>query len=147
MTHSKKEISLFLIQLLKSATDTVISGSRDGEIRQIEQRLKDIDQARNDFVNLTATRACASNSLDDEFSRLYNEEEKLSQKLISLKAHANTKSNELADEIKDDIDRSNFQIEQYDDVLVRKVIECVKILSKEEISVAFKGGYEIKSKL
>ena len=133
--------------ILKSATDTVLSGSGDGEIRQIEQRLKDIDQARNDFVNLIATGVCASNSLDDEFANLYSEEEKLSQKLLSLKAQANTESNKLTDAIKADIDNSNFQLEQYDDILVRKVIECVKILSKEEISVTFKGGYEIKVEL
>ena len=132
---------------MKSATDTVLSGSGDGEIRQIEQRLKDIDQARNDFVNLIATGACASDSLDDEFSRLYNEEEKLSQKLLSLKAQTDTESNEIADIIKADIDNSSFELHQYDDVLVRKVVECVKILSKEEISITFKGGYEIKTEL
>ena len=134
-------------KVLKSAVDNVLSGSCDGEIKHIEQRLKDIDHARNDFVNLIATGACAPDSLDDEFARLYSEEEKLSQKLLSLKAQANTESNGLSDEIKADIDSSNFQIEQYDDVLVRKVIECVKILSKEEISVIFKGGYKIKSEL
>ena len=30
---------------------------------------------------------------------------------------------------------------------MRKVVECVKILSKEEISVTFKGGYEVKAEL
>ena len=60
---------------------------------------------------------------------------------------ANTESNEIADTIKTDIDNSSFELLQYDDVLVRKVVECVKILSKEEISVTFKGGYEIKSEL
>ena len=133
--------------ILKSATDTVLSGADNDEIRQIEQRLKDIDQARNGFVNLIATGVCAPDSLDDEFARLYSEEERLSQKLLSLKAHANTESNELTDTIKADIDSSTFQLEHYDDVLVRKVIECVKILSKEEISVTFKGGYEIKTEL
>ena len=133
--------------ILKSAADAVLSGSNDNEIKQIEQRLKDIDQARNDFVNLIATGACAPNSLDDEFARLYSEEEKLSQKLLSLKAQANTESNGLSDEIKADIDNSNFELRQYDDVLVRKIVECVKILNKEEISVTFKGGYEIKSEL
>ena len=78
---------------------------------------------------------------------LYSEEERLSQKLISLKAQANTESNELANEIKADIDNSSFELQQYDDILVRKVVECVKILNKEEISVTFKGGYEIKSEL
>ena len=35
----------------------------------------------------------------------------------------------------------------YDDVLVRRIVECVKLLSKDVISVTFKGGYEIKSEL
>ena len=65
-------------KVLKSATDTVLSGTNANEISQIEQRLKDIDQARNDFVNLIATGATAPDSLDDEFARLYSEEEKLS---------------------------------------------------------------------
>ena len=51
------------------------------------------------------------------------------------------------EEIKTDIDSSSFKLEQYDDVLVRRIVECVKILSKEEISVTFKGGYEIKYEL
>ena len=136
-----------MAKILKSAVDTVLSGSNDDEIKQIEQRLKDIDQARDDFVNLIATGACSPDSLDDEFESLYSEEEKLSQKLLSLKAQANTESNELADEIKADIDNSSFELQQYDDVLVRKVVEFVKVISKEKISVTFKGGYEIKSKL
>lgn len=134
-------------KVLKSAADTVLSGSNDDEIKQIKQRLKDIDQARNDFVNLIATGACAPDSLDDEFARLYSEEEQLSQKLLSLKAQEEAEQNELADDIKADIDNSSFELQQYDDVLVRKVVECVKILSKDEISVTFKGGYEVKSEL
>ena len=134
-------------KILKSAADTVLSESNDDEIKQIEQRLRDIDQARNDFVNLIATGACAPDSLDDEFASLYSKEEKLSQKLLSLKAQANTESNELADVIKADIDNNSFELQQYDDILVRKVVECVKILNKEEISVTFKGGYEIKVEL
>ena len=57
-------------KVLKSAAETVLSGTIGNEISQIEQRLKDIDQARNDFVSLIATGACASDSLDDGFARL-----------------------------------------------------------------------------
>ncbi len=136
-----------VVKVLKSAVDTVLSGSSNNEIKQIEQRLKDIDQARNDFINLIATGTCAPDSLDDEFERLYSEEEKLSQKLLSLKAHTDADQSELADTIKADIDNSSFELHQYDDVLVRKLIECVRIFSKEEISVIFKGGYEVKTEL
>ena len=77
---------------------------------------------------------------------LYDEEQ-LSQKLSLLKAQENAKQSELREEIKTDIDSSSFKLEQYDDALVRRIVGCVKILSKDEISVTFKGGYEIKSKL
>ena len=134
-------------KVLKSAADTVLSGTIGKEIYQIEQRLKDIDQARNDFVNLIATGAMASDSLDDEFARLYSEEEKLSQRLLSLKSQGEAEQNELVDNIKTDINNASFELEEYDDVLVRKVVECVKIINQNEIIVTFKGGYEIKSKL
>ena len=32
---------------------------------------------------------------------------------------------------------------QYDEVTVRKVIECIRVLSKTEIQVIFKGGFEM----
>ena len=93
-------------------------------------------------INFTATASSISTSLI-----LYNEEEQLSQKLSLLKAQENAKQSELVEEIKTDIDNSTFKLEQYDDVLVRRIVECVKILNKDEISVTFKGGYEVKSEL
>ena len=133
--------------ILKNATDNVLSASGDCEIKHIEQRLKDIDNARNDFIDLIATGASYADSFDEEFARLYDEEEQLSQKLALLKSQESTNQSELREEIKTDIDNSSFMLEQYDDVLVRRIVECVKILSKDEISVTFKGGYEVKTGL
>ena len=130
-------------KVLKSAADIVLSGTSGNEISQIQQRLKEIDQARNDFVNLIVTGTCASDSLDDEFASLYSEEEKLSQQLLSLKSQGEVEQNEIIDNIKTDIDNASFELEEYDDVLVRKVVECVKIINQNEITVTFKGGYEV----
>ncbi len=136
-----------VIKVLKSVTDTVLSESKDDEIRQIEQRLKDIDQARNEFVKLIAIGNLAADSFDDELARLYSEEEQLSQKLLSLKALDDNEQNEFLDEILFDIDIRTFALEKFDDVLVRKIIEYVKILNIDELLVVFKGGHEIKTKI
>lgn len=133
--------------VLKTATDSVLSGTKGSDIQQIEQRLKDIDNARKEFINLIATGTCAADSLDNEFAKLFEEEEQLSQTLLSLKSQADSEQNKLAEELKAEIGNTSFRLEEYDDVLVRKVVECVKVLNIGEISVAFKGGYEIKSKL
>ena len=40
-----------------------------------------------------------------------------------------------------------FELEMFDNVLIRKLIECVKVMSKTEILVIFKGGYEVKAEI
>ncbi len=42
------------------------------------------------------------------------------------------------------IEQEKFELETFDNVLIRKLIECIKVLSKTEILVIFKGGYEVK---
>ena len=46
-----------------------------------------------------------------------------------------------------EIENSRFQLEAFDDVLIRKLIECVKVISKTEIIIIFKGGYEVKAEV
>lgn len=47
----------------------------------------------------------------------------------------------------DMIENEKFELETFDNVLIRKLIECIKVLSKTEILVIFKGGYEIKAEI
>ena len=55
--------------------------------------------------------------------------------------------NDLADSINANIGSSRFELSYFDDVLVRKIVECVKIISKEEIIITFKGGHEVRKRL
>ena len=117
---------------------------KDDEIQRIETRLKEIDSARNDFIRLIASGNIGEDSLDEEFAKLFAEEEELSGKLLSLKAQSQTK--ELDSRAKTEIQRiknTKFELECFDDIIVRKVIECIKVLSKTEILIIFKGGFEV----
>ena len=99
------------------------------EILSIEKRLKEIDQARTDLVGLIVSGGCDEDKLDSEFAKLYAETQ---QKL---------------DKITDMIEHEKFELETFDNVLIRKLIECVKVLSKTEILVIFKGGYEVRTEI
>ena len=117
------------------------------EIISIENRLKEIDQARNDLVGLIASGGCDEDKLDSEFSRLYGEEQQLSERLDTLKSQNKISAETQAklDKIMDMIENEKFELETFDNVLIRKLIECVKVLGKTEILVIFKGGYEVKT--
>jgi len=93
--------------------------------------------------------ACDEDKLDGEFAKLYEKEKQLSEKLLSLKAQANT-DNDTQKKIEStiaEIENSRFQLEAFDDVLIRKLIECVKVMSKTELLIIFKGGYEVRAEI
>ena len=119
------------------------------EIAAIEKRLKEIDKARSDLISLIATGGCDEDKLDSEFEKLYEEEQSLSERLVLLKSKKQTSAETQAklDKIIDMIEHEKFELEAFDNVLIRKLIECVKVLSKTEILVIFKGGYEVRMEI
>lgn len=119
------------------------------EILSVEKRLKEIDQARNDLIMLIASGGCDEDKLDSEFAKLYQEEQHLNNRLETLKSQNKTSAETQAklDKIMDMIEHEKFELETFDNVLIRKLIECIKVLSKTEIVVIFKGGYEVKTEI
>ena len=138
-----------IVRILKANIGSVLECQGQEEILSVEKRLKEIDQARTDLVNLIASGGCDEDKLDSEFAKLYAEEQGLSERLTMLKSQNKTSEETQAklDKIMDMIEHVKFELETFDNVLIRKLIECVKILSKTEILVIFKGGYEVRTEI
>ena len=136
-------------KILKANISNVLECHGQEEITAIEKRLKEIDKARSDLISLIATSGCDEDKLDSEFEKLYEEEQSLSERLAMLKSKNQTSAETQAklDKIIDMIEHEKFELETFDNVLVRKLIECVKVLSKTEILVIFKGGYEVRTEI
>ena len=138
-----------IVRILKANIGSVLECQGQEEILSVEKRLKEIDQARTDLVNLIASGGCDEDKLDSEFAKLYAEEQGLSERLTMLKSQNKTSEETQAklDKIMDMIEHEKFELETFDNVLIRKLIECVKVLSKTEILVIFKGGYEVRTEI
>ena len=138
-----------IVRILKANIGSVLECQGQEEILSVEKRLKEIDQARTDLVNLIASGGCDEDKLDSEFAKRYAEEQGLSERLTMLKSQNKTSEETQAklDKIMDMIEHEKFELETFDNVLIRKLIECVKILSKTEILVIFKGGYEVRTEI
>ena len=73
---------------------------------------------------------------------MYAEEQKLNSRLKVLEENNNIDNNKrsrIAQALKK-IDNSSCELTEYNDMLVRKLIECIKVNSKTEITIIFKGG-------
>ena len=138
-----------IIRILKANIGSVLECQEQEEIPSIEKRLKEIDQARTDLVGLIASGGCDEDKLDGEFAKLYAEEQDLNERLKMLKSQNQTsaETQQKLDKVTEMIEHEKFELETFDNVLVRKLIECIKVLSKNEILVIFKGGYEVRTEI
>ena len=138
-----------IVRILKANIGSVLECQGQEEISSIEKRLKEIDQARTDLVGLIASGGCDEDKLDGEFAKLYAEEQDLNERLKMLKSQNQTsaETQQKLDKVTEMIEHEKFELETFDNVLVRKLIECIKVLSKNEILVIFKGGYEVRTEI
>lgn len=135
--------------ILKSNVESALSGLEQNEIRIIQNRLNDIDAARNDLIGLITNGVCDEDKLDSEFAKLYDEEKRLNEKLHLL-LEQNNMENITQSKIKNifsEIESEKLELKEFDDILIRKLIECVKVISKTELLIIFKGGYEVSAEI
>ncbi|MBR2305270.1 MAG: recombinase family protein [Ruminococcus sp.] len=135
-----------VIQNMQYNGASVLSDLGDSEIVRIEQRLKEMDTARDQMVRLIASGTVGEDSFDSELQKLFDEEINLSAKLESLKVQSKTPQvqQEKIDVMIERFNQDCGRLTEFDDVLIRKAIECIKVMSKTEIIVIFRGGYEVK---
>ena len=81
--------------------------------------------------------------------KIHAEEQEINEKLSELRKNAeiSTDTQNKIDSAMEMLAHENFQVEVFDNVIVRKLIDCVKVLSKEKLLIVFKGGVEVKAQM
>ena len=148
-TNDYYECGEDILEIMRGNIESVVTGCDITELHQAEQRLQEIDKARNDFISLIASGTVDEDSLDTEFQKLYEEEQQIKERIEELRAN-NSSNAEQRDNINraiQTISERPTKLTEFDDVIIRKLIECVRVISKTEIMILFKGGYEKKVEL
>ena len=136
-------------ELLKSNVEQALAGVSLKETKEIQKRLREIDDARNDYISLIAAGTMDEEALDEQFQKLYTEEQELNSRLKALEENNgidNNKRSRITQALQN-IDNSSCELTEYNDMLVRKLIECIKVNSKTKITIIFKGGIETTVKV
>ena len=135
-----------LAEILKANIGSVMECQGQQKILKIKERLRELNCRRNDLVMMIANGACSEDILDTEFEKIYAEEQELTEQLEQLqeKSKTSAETQQKIDDAMQDIAKEKFQLEVFDNIIIRKVLECVKVISKDELLVIFKGGVEMK---
>lgn len=144
LSDDKNEI----IPVLKYSLSLALQGKdEDGiSIYTLEQRIKELNRCMMDMVVLSAKSGASEEKFDEEFKKISDEINALKELLKTNKCKQSKVENESSrlNEIFELIEKEDFSIKEYNDILTRQFIECIKVISSLKLLVIFKGGMEME---
>ncbi len=113
-------------------------------IYSLETRIKEINQSMIDLVNLAVKSGEDEVKYESQLLQLKEEKQRL-QSILEAEKQKKQNSTKPEYDLKcmlEELSKNNISLEDYDDILVRKLIDSVIVQSDNTIKIYFKGGLE-----
>ena len=80
-----------------------------------------------------------------EIEKLYEKIKVLREQLelVQTSELGNISENEEIKRISEILEKEGFSFTEYDDVIVRRIVDCIRVMSDKTIIITLKGGLEI----
>ena len=133
---------------IRCAAPIGINGGSD-EIDLLTRRVETLNKRMITLVNETIQSGGDMESNEDEFKDISEQIEQLNRRIAAIQdSLANDMSRqERLEQIQKVIEQREQNSDQYDDSIVRQMIECIKVHSDGKLTIIFGGGYEIEESL
>ena len=110
----------------------------------IESQIKEYEARLKEMVKLAAS------SDSEKRKDYYLEISRVGRKIEELKANRkaicmDTYNVDISESLYSKIKPQDSRIEEFDDSMIRQLIEVIKVVDKENIEIIFKGGVEIRN--
>ena len=110
----------------------------DGIIQR-QRRIAEIEKVIDDLARLNSDEA-QSGELDYKFSELYAELYSVKDELEEMQSGASALDGDMLNEMREVVTGLKNHPVEYDDKVVRQLIDCIKVMSADTIKICFKDG-------
>ena len=110
----------------------------DGIIQR-QRRIAEIEKVIDDLARLNSDEA-QSGELDYKFSELYAELYSVKDELEEMQSVASALDGDMLNEMREVVTGLKNHPVEYDDKVVRQLIDCIKVMSADMIKICFKDG-------
>ncbi len=110
----------------------------DGIIQR-QKRIAEIEKVIDDLARLNSDEA-QSGELDYKFSELYAELYSVKDELEEMQSGASALDGDMLNEMREVVTGLKNHPVEYDDKVVRQLIDCIKVMSADTIKICFKDG-------
>ena len=139
-----------VIGTLKNNLRTVLSGKDSGiDVFVTGSKIKELQSVILDLVQASVKSDAAADYFDEKFKEISDKIKALQETLCQHEAEqrASESVNAKMNKICEALECENVDLTEYNEQLVRQIIETVKVISKEKVLIIFNGGFEIEQRL
>ena len=144
------QIDLNVLQTLKQHIQLGLgAGAEEDKSVEIQNRIAQIDQEFKNLLNSVTAENQQELLTDPRITDLMTEKRQLEKELaeyVAAEQHRQNTASRL-DNIFTILDGMKNHPLAYDDAVIRQILQCVIVESKEKIKVVFIGGMEVKAKV
>ena len=146
--HAEDE-STYLTLMKATIGEAIGINGGSEEIDLLTRRIDVLNKRMLDLVNETVAAGKDVESSEDEFKGISDQIEQLNRRIAAIQEsiHKDGSRQARLEEIQNIIAERNVNETQYDDSIVRQMIECIKVHSDGRLTIIFGGGYEIEETL
>ena len=146
--HAEDE-STYLTLMKATIGEAIGINGGSEEIDLLTRRIDTLNKRMLDLVNETVAAGKDVESSEDEFKGISDQIEQLNRRIAAIQENVHKDGSRQArlEEIQNIIAERNANETQYDDSIVRQMIECIKVHNDGKLTIIFGVCYEIEETL
>ena len=143
---NEEDAATYLMLMRSSIGDAIGLNGGSDEIDLLERRIDALNKKILILVNKSVQNGEDIESNEDEFKEISEQIDQLRRRITAIREsqQENGKLQERLEEIQATIDERENHREEYDESIVRQMIECIKVFKDGKLLVIFGGGYEVE---
>lgn len=142
------EVKDDVARVLRESITEVLDPNLNGSVQAAQQRIDELAHNIDELIKLATVPEAAATAMAD-IEKFSNEMKTLREFIETEKAKqmtAHRGSAEL-DAVLERLENEDFTLTEYDDAVVRQLIEKVTVGGRDIITITFKGGFEVRKEI
>lgn len=133
---------------LRESIAEVLDPTQNGSVQAAHQRIDELTHNMDDLIKLATVPETAQSAMYD-IAKFSEEMKELREFIETEKAKqiATQRGSDELNRVLGRLEQEDFTLTEYDDIVIRQLIERITVDSKDTITVRFKGGFEIRKDL
>lgn len=131
-------------EILRQSVSELLDPNRNGSVLAAQQRLDELSRNMDELLRLATVPESSASAMAD--IQRFSEEMKGLREFIEgekAKVSSSEKDTERMKAVPERLEQENFSLSEYDDIIVRQIVEEVRIVDKQTTRIRFLGGMEV----